>query len=203
MRMAKATEKDLDCATLVIGMIDDIERGSFPRKPDGEFDPSDPDYFDPDEGDDCKVFVERLLAVVGKREHGGSLNRVVFGMITAIGNEVFDPDKDHLDWHPDLVPAIEERQRRRKIEAATIQTAPVIEWRRRDGSRFNHDFSGYAPRLYDGNVEHGWVLAYKEGGGDITHAMIPPEPGMEPVLLNLEGRWCWRWVQFGKEASDG
>lgn len=119
MRMAKATQRDCDCATLVIGMIGDIESGSFPRKPDGNFDESDPDCFDPYDGDDCKVFVERLLRVVGKREHGGSLNRVVFGMITTLGNDVFDPAKDYLDWHPDLKSAVAERERRRQIENTT------------------------------------------------------------------------------------
>lgn len=118
LRMAKATQKDLDCATLVIGMIDDIERGNFPRKADGEFDEADPDYFEPSDAEDCKIFVQRLLAVVGKREHGGCLSRVVFGMITALGNDMFDPEKDYLDWHPDLVPAVLERQRRKQKEEA-------------------------------------------------------------------------------------
>lgn len=114
MKIGKATDKDIKCALVVIGMIDDILHGGFPRNSDGQFDESDPDYFDLDDGDDCKVFVERLLAVVGKREHGGSLERVVFGMSTAMDNDVFDPDKDVLAWHPDLMAAVEAREAKRK-----------------------------------------------------------------------------------------
>lgn len=209
LKMAKATEKDLDCATLVIGMIDDIERRCFPRKPDGKFDEADPDYFDPDDGDDCKVFVERLLDVVCKREHGGALMRVVFGMITALDNEMFDPDKDYLDWHPDLVPAVLERQRRRAIEKAK---ADPSKWQRikwleyHSGNPLPAGYCGARPGHYHtGNPSLGWVLRYRGGGGDATRPVIAPEPGMEPYFMTDEANHsvCWVWLQFGKEASDG
>jgi hypothetical protein len=212
MRIAKATEQDLELAMLVMGMIDDIQRGDYPRRADGTYNERGPDKFDADRADDCKEFVARLLAAVTPRAAGGALIRVVGGMHTVLHNEVFDPASDVLTWHPDLLPAIEERQRRRAIEKAKADRAnwQVIDWQRRDGSAFRHDFIGYAPGHYiTGSPDHGWVLRYKEGGGDITWPQKAPRPTMEPVKLFFNEREeqpdehpssFWIWVDFGKET---
>ena len=200
MKMAKATESDINLAMIVIGMIDDIERGDYPRRTDGQHHEEDPLHFDPESDADCRAFVERLLAMVSPRAAGGALMRVVFGMDTVMRNDVFDPELDHLSWHPDLLPVIEERERRRALEKAKADpsTWQVIEWKDHQGKAFAPDFCGGRPGHYStGQPEHGWVLRNRSGSGDVTQRVHAPEPGMEPVFVSK----CWIWVNFGKEAS--
>lgn len=205
LRFAKATEEDV-AAVQIIGLIlDDLESGEYPRNAQGEYTEGDPEWFDIHDADDCRVALQRLLEVVGRIP--GGFMRISGLAHVALNNDVFDPDKDHLVWHPDLAPAVEKRRRRRIVEAVKKDPAisPVIEWQRYDGGPFNPNFSGYEARHYNtGHPEQGWVLGYKFGGGDITVRQVAPEDGMEPVHIR-EGDdvWTWRWVQFGKEASHG
>lgn len=122
MRMAKASQKDLDCALLIMHQLGDLERGDMPRTGHGEEDPiwpeTDPEWyprgFDQDDDEHCREALKRILAVFCKREHGGSLMRVIGGMHCVMENGVFDPAQEHLAWHPDLLPAIEAREARAK-----------------------------------------------------------------------------------------
>ena len=107
MKMARATEEDMDAALLLNGMLGDIDGGQYPRGLDGEFDQEDPDFFDEDDGEHCRVFVKRVLAVLNQR--CGCMNRVVWGMSTALHNDVFDETKETLEWHPTLMAAVAAR----------------------------------------------------------------------------------------------
>lgn len=119
MRMAKANKTDLECALLIMGQLEDLEQGSMPRtgvSKDGPVYADDDEFFEESDGEACVEALRRILKVYTKREHGGSLSRVIFGMDTVMSNDVFDPALDHLAWHPDFVPVIEERKRRAAAE---------------------------------------------------------------------------------------
>ena len=104
MRMAKATEADLDAAMLLNGMLSDVfEDELYPRGLDGEFECSDQqewDWFDEDSFDHLRALYDRLREVY--RRCPGGMNRVIFGMgcLLMPENRLVDPDKDHLAAHP-------------------------------------------------------------------------------------------------------
>ena len=116
MKMAKATEKDLECALLILGQLDDMENGLMPRISHGQDGPvypaTDGEWrsFEQTNADDCEEAVKRLMDVFCKRENGGAMNRVIWGMHTLMHNDVCDPNASTLEWHPSLVAAVEARK---------------------------------------------------------------------------------------------
>lgn len=103
MRMAKASDKEIEQAIILAGVLDDVDRDQYPRGVDGEFNENDPDYFDEDDREHLKVFLDRM------KELSGGLFRVVFGFATLMNpaNELVDPDLDHLALHPRLIKALQ------------------------------------------------------------------------------------------------
>lgn len=100
MKMARASNEDLEAALLLRGILCDVfDDRIFPRGLDGEFDPGRSD-FDEDDYDDLRALYERLEAVMRQ----GGLTRVIGGMHTLMNpeNRIIDPDKDHLAPHPAL-----------------------------------------------------------------------------------------------------
>lgn len=202
-RQAKATPEDFDTCAVLFGILNDIDSGQYPRDVDGQFKETDPEYFDIDDEQHCRVVIRRILRLMARRPSG--LNRVHAMAHCADYNEVFDPALDHLAWHPDLMEAVEQRQRRRIVEWAKAHVPELqqIQWRRRDGAAPNYEFSGYSPGHYmTGSPDHGWVLRYKEGGGDITYPEKPPRQGMEPLRLywGSPPQAGWFWVDFNREV---
>lgn len=104
LKMAKASDNDLDMAMSLAGALDALESNFFPITDDSE---EDDEYFDCDSGEDCKRAIELLININGR----GSLMRVVMGMATLLNpaNNLVDPDLDHLEAHPAINKAIEQR----------------------------------------------------------------------------------------------
>ncbi len=101
MRMAKASERDIEMALELFRTIEDLMKGYFPY--DGEQDV----IFDPQDHYDCHKAIDLIFEIACR----GSLFRVVFGMAVVLDprNEVVDPDSDHLELHPKHQKAIEQR----------------------------------------------------------------------------------------------
>lgn len=125
MKMAKASEQDMEAALLVsrfLNILDDcnhsLRRPDFPPGPDGELVDGDPDYFDIDDAEECEIFLKRLVAVLNKAP--GCMNRVIWGFHTMMSNDVCDPNSDVLDWHPDFHPVLAEREAKKKQEQQLI-----------------------------------------------------------------------------------
>lgn len=94
MKMAKASEADLRMAMDLANALESFERGFFlPERED-----EDSELFDRTSGHDCRIAMEKLLAIVRR----GSIGRVVFGMIVLMDpkNEAVDPSVDYLEKHP-------------------------------------------------------------------------------------------------------
>lgn len=105
MKMAKATEKDMDTVGNLTGILEDISKGYYPRKSDGCCDEDDgPTLFDPDSRDHLRQLYDRVKECLDASP--GGLARVVGGFHTLMHNNVVDPDKDYLDFHPRLTASL-------------------------------------------------------------------------------------------------
>lgn len=90
MKIAKASEADIDMAVDFASTLDSLMRyGSLPHSDD---------WLDLDDGDDARIALRTLLGIANR----GSLGRVVMGMATVPDprNEVVDPDSAVLELHP-------------------------------------------------------------------------------------------------------
>lgn len=95
MRMAKATDKDMDGAMRLYQFLNAIEDGHF--LPEDEDDENWPD-FDYCSHADLEKLHEKLMEVF----HSGGLMRVLMAASALLNpkNKLLDPDKDYLDDHP-------------------------------------------------------------------------------------------------------
>jgi hypothetical protein len=114
MKMARASQEDIEAVltlNMILGELDNcnhpMRTASFPVGPDGEFVEGDPDYFDEDDPEHCKIVLNRILKVLNLSP--GCTNRVIWGFHTIMSenNKVVDLTSDTLAFHPDLVAAKE------------------------------------------------------------------------------------------------
>lgn len=108
MKMAKASQADLDAAIKITSAIEAIERGLMPNGLCG--DDEDAELFDIDCFRDCQRVIRHLLDIA----ETGSLARVTWGMFILLDpeNKLLDPAVDHLALHPDLSDAGKMRKER-------------------------------------------------------------------------------------------
>lgn len=102
MKMAKATEADLDAAMKLCSALESMARYRTMPMPDD--DPNELDKFDAGNGEDCK----KALSIVLELSERASLFRVVFGMAVLLdpANEIVDPVESVLQLHPKLAHAL-------------------------------------------------------------------------------------------------
>lgn len=108
MKMAKASEADLDMALNLIGVLDDIEKGYFPHR----FDPESEsiEWLDTQDSQQYDKLIDNLRRLLNR----GSIGRVIMGMAVVCdpSNECIDPDADTIEHHP----------KRQQMEAALLWT---------------------------------------------------------------------------------
>ncbi len=120
MKMAKASEEEMERSITLSNILMDVDDGQYPRCVDGQFNEDDPDYFDPDDRDHLRAFYDRMMAV-----HAG-IHRVTWGFHTLMHNDIIDPDKSHLDLHPRLLKALEtEKVSTDLLDAAVLALADL------------------------------------------------------------------------------
>lgn len=108
MKMAKASQADLDLAIRITSAIEACERGVMPAGLcEDQFERDEFDIHDPR---DCKRVIQHLLDIA----EAGSLARVTWGMFVLLDpeNKILDPNVDHLALHPDLSDAGKMRKER-------------------------------------------------------------------------------------------
>lgn len=112
MKMAKASEADLDMAMDVANVLDDLERGYFPTKlqADEDAESEEIEWIDTDDRQQYQRLVFGLKHLLNK----GSIFRVIWGMAVVCdpSNECIDPDADTIEHHP----------KRQQMEAALLWT---------------------------------------------------------------------------------
>lgn len=98
MKMAKATERDINAAGTMMGLLDGISRGYYPASGQEE---NEPDLFDPDDAEHLRRFYDVVSAALNAAP--GWPGRVIGGMCYVIlypVNKIVDPDADTLELHP-------------------------------------------------------------------------------------------------------
>ncbi|WP_258898242.1 hypothetical protein [Burkholderia glumae] len=107
MKMARASEADIQAALDITQIIGEIEKGYMPVLGSDEDEADDVTFFDRDDADQCRLVLGAILDAADK----GSIFRVVFGMTVVLDprNELLDPDADTLEKHPKIVAALAAR----------------------------------------------------------------------------------------------
>lgn len=97
LKMAKASEADLQMALELIGVLDDIERGYFPYR----FDDQESEISERIDTEDSEQY-DRLIDNLRRLLNRGSIGRVIMGMVVVCNpsNELIDTDADTIEHHP-------------------------------------------------------------------------------------------------------
>lgn len=136
MKMAKASEHDMEAAAVLAGLLTDVDSGYFPRLPDPDAAPDEnaPIWFDPDDAEHLRIFYDRIKQVLDRSP--GCLGRVIFGFHTLMHNDVVDPDDDCLALHPRIVAALAQQEASKPTaEEATLILLPTEEEARQYGEQ--------------------------------------------------------------------
>lgn len=110
MKMAKASEADMEMAMKLCSALESLDRRFFPEGGEGFYDPED---FDLDDNEHCGQALRHLYGIL----QGGSIGRVIWGMYVLLdpANKVVDPDADTLEDHPETLAATKDAQRYRLL----------------------------------------------------------------------------------------
>ncbi|MCY1509390.1 hypothetical protein D9M68_437310 [compost metagenome] len=97
MKMARASEQDLECAQQVASFLESLIKGFVPECVTGD---GEDEWFNLDDHDQCQRVLEKLIDIAQQ----GSMFRVTFGMEVVLDprNELLDPNADTLELHPAL-----------------------------------------------------------------------------------------------------
>lgn len=109
MKMAKASEADLSMALDLIGVLDDIERGTFPYLFSDQ-DSENTEWIDTDNPEQYDRLIDNLRSLLNR----GSIGRVIMGMAVVCDpdNECINPDANCIEHHP----------KRQQMESALLWT---------------------------------------------------------------------------------
>jgi len=116
MKLANASEADMDTALHIGGLLNDLDdcNSDFRHCTIRTLETCDEkeevgtnplEDFDPENAGHCQIFVQRLLSLLDRQ--AGCMNRVLWGFSTVRSNDVLDLANDHLSLHPDLIAAKE------------------------------------------------------------------------------------------------
>lgn len=110
MKMAKASQSDLEWGLAITSAIEACERGIMPADLCDDEDADDYEDFDRCDPNQCFEVLNHILDIAGK----GSLARVTWGMFILLDpeNKLLDPSVDHLALHPELSDAGKMRKER-------------------------------------------------------------------------------------------
>ncbi len=102
MKMARASEQDLECAQQIASFLEDLQRGYIPQALSS--DPEETEWFDESDAHECQRVLRNLLEIAEE----GNLFRVTFGMLVLLdpANKLLDPESDILEAHPEIVAAL-------------------------------------------------------------------------------------------------
>lgn len=114
MKMARASQADVDAAIDVTRILSELEKGYMPSSDEDEGDETE--FFDRDDPEQCQKALCMLLDAADK----GSILRVTWGMVVVLDpdNELLDPEADAIEMHPKIVAALESRAPRTEVVGA-------------------------------------------------------------------------------------
>lgn len=129
MKMAKASQADLDMAMDLCNALESLGQRFAPCMPEAieKLAPEeDSERFDRDDDEQCGRALRHLLEVTGR----ASLMRVVWGCAVMLDplNRCVDPDADTIEHHPDTKAAMKAREPRPLAEWGE-DMGPCLWWR--------------------------------------------------------------------------
>lgn len=179
MKMAKASERDIDAAGDAMSVLNDISSGYYPSR-NGEQDA--PTFFDPDDRDHLRLFYDLINATLDAAP--GWPGRVIGGMCYVIlyhKNEIVDPDSDVLELHPRFAFAAEENEWHPLLSAPTDGTEIELMIR-----HSNWGVAGKDRDNWQAIVRAKWIDF--NGGGWTWQGMAGIPIGWRPIsMLALNG----------------
>jgi hypothetical protein len=103
MKMAKASEADIDAAGELCKLLNELDEGNrwSSGALGGTVDFFEIEDFDPEKKSHLESLYDKLMNLMHAQP--SFHNRVIGGMCYVImydANEIIDPDSDHLDMHP-------------------------------------------------------------------------------------------------------
>lgn len=115
MKMARATDEDMEVAYELAGLVDVIGRGDYPSTDDAE---DVPDWFDADDIDHLKALHKRIEKIADKVS---AIWRVIggFSILSNPANQLIDLTKDVIELHPRIVVALAAQQSLVGVEVAS------------------------------------------------------------------------------------
>lgn len=120
MKMAKASEKDIEAAGDLMSILSDLDCNYYPAKiADGE---DDPMFFDEEDPKHLRAFYDAVKGTLDRAP--GWPGRVIGGMCFVIlyeKNEIVDPNSDVIELHPRLVRALQAEEAAKEAATATQQ----------------------------------------------------------------------------------
>ena len=127
VRLAKASQADLDAAYRIMSLLDCMDDGYYPSNEEGS-----PTFFDSDDWEHLQFLHQQIIEIA---EHSGGICRVIgaAGILLNEQNGLIDPDDDCIELHPDLkamiaageeVEALRARVAELESELAAARTAP-------------------------------------------------------------------------------
>jgi len=116
VNIAKTSERDINMAIDLCGILDSLERGFMPVSAAEDGDNEDAE-FDRDNPNDCRIALNLIIETL----RAGSIGRVVWGMAALVNPEskLLDPDADIIKPHPSL-------SNRQQRQAEILQWANTI-----------------------------------------------------------------------------
>ncbi|QOX80815.1 hypothetical protein FY034_17480 (plasmid) [Trichlorobacter lovleyi] len=104
-QISRATDADLEACAILDGILNDVNRGMFPRLPDGGYQDDDPSFFNPEDPSHLREFFKRISGCIAIAP--GGVSRVVWGYHAILTSNLVDANKDHLTLHPRIERALE------------------------------------------------------------------------------------------------
>lgn len=104
MRMARATEKDMEVGYELMALLDDMDRGYYPARP-GDKSEGGPTHFDSDNHEHLEYLFQRIYEIADK---SGSFGRIMGGMSVFLNpkNDIVDFNDHCIALSPSLKEAI-------------------------------------------------------------------------------------------------
>ena len=111
MKIAKASDADMEMALELCAAMEAIERQSFPE---GAEDDDNPDDFDIHDDEHCGRALRKIHEIL----RNGSIGRVIWGMGVLLDpdNKMVDPKARTLEHHPDTLAAFTDAERYRLLK---------------------------------------------------------------------------------------
>jgi len=103
MKMAKATQQDIEASLKLMTLLQHVDDGNYPS-----IDEDTPSFFDEDDPDHLLFFYQKIKVLMD--EAPGFIGRVVGGFHTLMNNDLVDPDLDYLELHPRLRDALKQKE---------------------------------------------------------------------------------------------